>query len=106
MNGIFDTYSLILLNFKNQNFDVSGKRGAPKSKLLSATPKYTFEMKLNQMFSYNLFSSGKSVRLKHLLTDYNSAFSLFTIKINLTCPHQLVSPTYCLDSPMSIQITS
>ena len=24
--------------------DVSGKRGAPKSKLLSATPKYSFEI--------------------------------------------------------------
>ena len=34
------------LNFKCQNFDVSGNRGAPKTKLLSATPKYNFEMKL------------------------------------------------------------
>ena len=34
------------LNFKCQNYDVSGKRGAPKTKLLSTTPKYNFEMKL------------------------------------------------------------
>ena len=96
MNGIFDTYSRISLNFKCQSFDVSGKRGASKTKLLSATRKYNFEMKfLKKMFSHNLFS-GKSVRLKHLLTDY-SAFSLFTIKINLTCPHQWVSSTYCSD---------
>ena len=27
MNGIFDTYSRILLNFKCQNYDVGGKRG-------------------------------------------------------------------------------
>ena len=45
------------------------------------------------MFSYNIFSAGKSVRLKHLLTDY-SAFSLFTIKINLTCPNRWDSSTY------------
>ena len=44
MNGIFDTFLRILLNFKCQNYDVSGKRGAPKTKLLSATPKYSFEM--------------------------------------------------------------
>ena len=51
---------------------------------------------LNQMFSQNLFSAGKSVRLKHLLTDY-SEFLLFTLTINLTCPHQWVSSTYCSD---------
>ena len=34
------------MTFKCQNYDVSGKRGAPKRKLLSATPKYIFEMKL------------------------------------------------------------
>ena len=49
------------LNFKCQNYDVSGKRGAPKTKLLSAAPKYNFEIKLNQMLSYILFSAGKSV---------------------------------------------
>ena len=46
MNGIFVTYSRILLNFKCQKYNVSGKRGTPKTKLLSATPKYNFEMKL------------------------------------------------------------
>ena len=81
------------LNFKCQNYDVSGKRGAPKTKLLSAAPKYNFKMKLSQLFSYILFSTGKCVRLKHLLIDY-SAFSLLTIKIDLTCPHQWVSSTY------------
>ena len=96
MNGILDTYSRIPLNFKCQSFDVSGKHGAPKTKLLSATPKYNFEMKFEKMFSHNSFSAGKSVGLKHLLTDC-SAFSLFTIKINLTCPHQWVSSTYCSD---------
>ena len=37
------------------------------------------------MFSYILFSAGKSVRLKHLLTDY-SAFSLLTIKNKFDVP--------------------
>ena len=71
MNGIFDTYTMILWNFKCQNYYVSGKRGAPKMKLLSATPKYNFEMKFKPiMFSYNLFSAGKLVQLKHILTDF------------------------------------
>ena len=39
---IQQTYSKILLNFKCQNYDVSGKRGAPKTKLLSAKHKYNF----------------------------------------------------------------
>ena len=63
MNGIFAACSRILLNIKCQNQDVSGKRGAPKTKLLSAMPKYNFEIKLKQMFSYILFSAGKCVRL-------------------------------------------
>ena len=37
------------------------------------------------MFSYILFSAGKSVRLKHILTDY-SAFSLLTIKNKFDVP--------------------
>ena len=45
MNDLFDTYSMILLNFKCQNY-VSRKREASKTKLLSAAPKYNFEMKL------------------------------------------------------------
>ena len=48
MYDIFDTYSRMFLNFKCQNYNVSGKRGAPKTKLLSATPKYNFEMKLKE----------------------------------------------------------
>ena len=36
MNVIFGAYSRVLLNLKCQNFDVSRKRGAPKTNLLSA----------------------------------------------------------------------
>ena len=46
------------------------------------------------MFSYILFSAGKSVRLRQLLTDYQR-FRFLLSKINLTCPHQWVSSTNC-----------
>ena len=36
MNDKYGTYSRILLNFRCQTYDVSGKRGVPKMKLLSA----------------------------------------------------------------------
>ena len=62
------------------------------------TPKYDFEMKLKPMLSYILFSAGKSVRLKHLLTDY-SAFSLFTLKNKFDMPTSVIAPdkaAYCV----------
>ena len=62
MNGILGAYSRILLIFKRQNNDVRGKCEAPKTKLLSSTPKYNFEIKLksnHEMFSYILFSLAK-----------------------------------------------
>ena len=43
------------------------------------------------MFSYVLFSAGKSARLKHLLKDY-SAFSLFTIKNKFDMPTSVGFP--------------
>ena len=48
------------------------------------------------MFSYILFSSGKSVQLKHFLSDY-SAHSLFTIKNKYDMPTSVGFSTYCSD---------
>ena len=45
MNVTFAAYSRILLNYKCQIYDDSGKRGAPKTKLLSVSPKYNLELK-------------------------------------------------------------
>ena len=73
------------MNSKCQNYDVIGKRGAPKKKLLSATPKYIFEMKLKPNIKLYFIFSWYCVQLKHLLTDY-SAFALFTIKNKFDMP--------------------
>ena len=47
---IFCMYFMILLNFKCQNYNVSGKHGAPKTKLLSANASVQLKTKKNPKF--------------------------------------------------------
>ena len=51
-------------------YDLSRNRGASKTKLLSATPKYNFEMKLNPNKSNIVFSPRRKCSIETPLTDY------------------------------------